>query len=72
VASPARLAPSDRGAQHRRERLQEVEAGGEAGGSLTMLEAVHRRMGEAVAAGMGARDWSAIADFTLGATPRPR
>jgi 3-hydroxyisobutyrate dehydrogenase-like beta-hydroxyacid dehydrogenase len=32
---------------------------------LPMLEAVRERLGEAVEAGMGERDWSVMADFTL-------
>ncbi len=35
-----------------------------AGKRLPMLDAVHARMGEAVAAGMGDKDWSGIADYT--------
>lgn len=42
-----------------------VDAAQEAGASAPMLGAVRKRMGEAVEAGMGARDWSAMADFTL-------
>jgi hypothetical protein len=30
-----------------------------------MLDAVRARMSEAVEAGLGERDWSAIADYTL-------
>ena len=33
--------------------------------SLPLLDAVRTRMSEAVDAGMGERDWSAIADYTL-------
>lgn len=33
---------------------------------LPMLDAVHGRMSEAVDAGLGERDWSAMAQFTLG------
>ena len=33
--------------------------------TLPMLDAVHRRMAETVDCGMGDRDWSAIADFTI-------
>lgn len=33
-----------------------------------MLDAVHRRMSEAVDAGLGERDWSAMAELTLNAT----
>ena len=36
-----------------------------AGKRLPMLDAVHARMGEAVGAGMGDKDWSGIADYTL-------
>lgn len=36
-----------------------------AGKRLPLLDAVHARMAEAVDAGMGDRDWSAIADYTL-------
>jgi 3-hydroxyisobutyrate dehydrogenase-like beta-hydroxyacid dehydrogenase len=32
---------------------------------LPMLNAVHGRMGEAVEAGFGDQDWSAMAKFTL-------
>ncbi len=35
-----------------------------AGKRLPMLDAVHARMSEAVAAGMGEKDWSGIADYT--------
>ena len=41
------------------------EAATEAGGSLPMLDAVHRRMNEAVDAGSGDKDWSAMAGFTI-------
>jgi 3-hydroxyisobutyrate dehydrogenase-like beta-hydroxyacid dehydrogenase len=42
-----------------------VDAAKEASASAPMLGAVRQRMGEAVDAGMGARDWSAMADFTM-------
>jgi len=41
------------------------EAAGSAGRTLPMLDAAHARMAEAVAAGWGQLDWSAIAKFTL-------
>lgn len=41
------------------------EAATEAGGSLPMLDAVHRRMNETVDAGSGDKDWSAMAGFTI-------
>ena len=41
------------------------EAAAEAGGALPMLDAVYRRMGEAVDAGLGDKDWSIMADFTI-------
>ena len=41
------------------------EAAGDAGKVLPMLDAVHGRMGEAVNAGFGDQDWSAMARFTL-------
>jgi 3-hydroxyisobutyrate dehydrogenase-like beta-hydroxyacid dehydrogenase len=44
------------------------EAAAAAGGSLPMLDAVYRRMGEAVDAGLGDKDWSIMADFTIKAT----
>ncbi len=40
-------------------------AGEKSGRRLPMLDAVRDRMAEAVAAGMGNQDWSAIADYTL-------
>lgn len=49
------------------------EAAQDAGRTLPMLDAVHRRMGEAVEAGLGELDWSAMAEFTLnqsGPTPK--
>jgi 3-hydroxyisobutyrate dehydrogenase-like beta-hydroxyacid dehydrogenase len=42
-----------------------TEAAATSGKGLPMLDAVRGRMTEAVAAGMGDRDWSAIADFTV-------
>jgi len=44
------------------------EAAHQAGRVLPMLQAVHGRMAEAVDAGLGDRDWSVMADFTI----RPR
>lgn len=41
------------------------EAGEQAGGSLPLLTAVHQRMAETIEAGLGDRDWSAMADFTI-------
>jgi 3-hydroxyisobutyrate dehydrogenase-like beta-hydroxyacid dehydrogenase len=41
------------------------EAAVQVGRTLPMLDAVHRRMAETVDAGMGDRDWSAMADFTI-------
>lgn len=41
------------------------EAASGAGRTLPMLDAVHGRMGQAVAAGLGDRDWSVMAQFTL-------
>jgi 3-hydroxyisobutyrate dehydrogenase-like beta-hydroxyacid dehydrogenase len=41
------------------------EAASGAGKVLPMLNAVHGRMGEAVEAGLGDQDWSAMAKFTL-------
>jgi len=41
------------------------EAAAAAGRALPMLDAVHGRMRETVDAGMGDRDWSAMAKFTL-------
>jgi 3-hydroxyisobutyrate dehydrogenase-like beta-hydroxyacid dehydrogenase len=43
------------------------EAAEQAGRELPMLAAVHGRMAETVAAGMGDRDWSAMAAVTIGA-----
>ena len=42
-----------------------TEAATQAGRRLPMLDAVRARMSEAVEAGMGERDWSAMADYTL-------
>ncbi len=42
-----------------------AEAAEQAGRSLPMLRAVHSRMSETVDAGMGERDWSAMAEFTI-------
>ena len=42
-----------------------TEAAGDAGRRLPMLEAVHGRMAEAVEAGLGDRDWSIMADYTI-------
>jgi 3-hydroxyisobutyrate dehydrogenase-like beta-hydroxyacid dehydrogenase len=39
------------------------EAAEQADSILPMLDAVHRRMSETVDAGMGERDWSAMAEF---------
>ncbi len=41
------------------------EAAGQIGRSLPMLDAVHRRMAETVDAGMGDKDWSMMAEFTI-------
>lgn len=41
------------------------EAAREAGRALPMLTAVHGRMTDAVAAGLGDRDWSAMAKYTI-------
>ncbi len=41
------------------------EAAQEAGAALPMLQAVYAQMGKAVQAGMGDRDWSSMADYTL-------
>ncbi|WP_414445255.1 NAD(P)-dependent oxidoreductase [Burkholderia sp. 22PA0106] len=41
------------------------EAAAEAGRALPMLAAVYGRMGEAVAAGLGERDWSVMAQVTI-------
>ena len=42
-----------------------VAAAATAGRTLPMLEAVRGRMAEAVDAGLGDRDWSVMADFTM-------
>ena len=42
-----------------------TEAAQDAGRRLPMLDAVRGRMGEAVDAGLGDRDWSIMADYTL-------
>lgn len=42
-----------------------TEAAQQAGRSLPMLTAVHQRMAETVEAGMGDRDWSAMAALTI-------
>ena len=41
------------------------EAAKAAGRQLPMLDAVHKRLGEAVEAGLGDKDWSIMADYTL-------
>jgi 3-hydroxyisobutyrate dehydrogenase-like beta-hydroxyacid dehydrogenase len=41
------------------------EAAEQGGRSLPMLNAVYQRMSETVDSGMGNRDWSAMADFTI-------
>lgn len=46
------------------------EAAKEAGHELPMLAAVHGRMAETVEAGMGDRDWSAMAAFTIDSKKR--
>ena len=48
-----------------------TEAGNQTGRTLPMLAAVQQRMGEAVAAGLGEKDWSVMADVTVrgGAVP---
>ena len=43
-----------------------TEAAEHAGRRLPMLDAVRGRMGEAVEAGLGEKDWSIMADYTLG------
>jgi len=50
--------------------LKDLRLAREASGGkmLPMLDAVHARMSDAVAAGMGARDWSTMADFTINHT----
>jgi len=44
------------------------EAAEEAGRALPMLAPVHGRMAETVAAGLGNRDWSAMAKLTIEST----
>jgi len=46
------------------------EAAEQGGRTLPMLDAVHRRMAETVECGMGDRDWSAIAEFTINRSTR--
>ncbi len=46
------------------------EAAKQAGRGLPMLRAVHDRMRATVESGMGDRDWSAMADFTLNVADR--
>ncbi len=41
------------------------EAAAPSGRTLRLLDAVHRQMGDAVKAGMGDRDWSSMAAFTI-------
>lgn len=47
------------------------EAAATVGSDLPMLQAVHRRMTETVEAGLGDKDWSAMADFTIRTSKRP-
>ena len=47
------------------------EAAQEAGATLPMLEATYAQMSKAIAAGMGERDWSAMADYTLKSVRKP-
>jgi hypothetical protein len=42
-----------------------MAAGGAPARRLPMLEAVHARMAEAVAAGLADKDWSVMADYTI-------
>ncbi len=42
-----------------------TEAAKDAGRRLPMLDAVRERLGEAVNAGLGDKDWSVMADYTL-------
>ena len=42
-----------------------TEAAKDAGHRLPMLDAVRGRLGEAVEAGLGEKDWSIMADYTL-------
>ena len=46
-----------------------TEAAQAAGRRLPMLDAVRIRLGEAVDAGLGDKDWSVMADYTLNRTP---
>ena len=46
------------------------EVAKESGGSLPMLDAVYKRMGEAVDAGGGDRDWGVMAGYTLDTVKR--
>lgn len=41
------------------------EAAEQRGRTLPMLDAVHRRLAQTIDAGMGDRDWSAMAEFTI-------
>lgn len=41
------------------------EASASSGRPLRMLDAVHQQMGDTVEAGMGDRDWSSMAAFTI-------
>ncbi|ALK30685.1 NAD(P)-dependent oxidoreductase [Burkholderia plantarii] len=47
------------------------EAADAAGRALPMLAAVHARMAETVAAGLGDRDWSVMAELTAGSLDTP-
>jgi 3-hydroxyisobutyrate dehydrogenase-like beta-hydroxyacid dehydrogenase len=47
------------------------EAAHRVGSELPMLSAVHQRMADAVEAGMGNRDWSIIAEFTINSAIDP-
>jgi 3-hydroxyisobutyrate dehydrogenase-like beta-hydroxyacid dehydrogenase len=42
-----------------------TEAADDAGRTLPMLDAVYRRMSDTVEAGMGMRDWAAMAEYTI-------
>tara|TARA_B100000378_G_scaffold181784_1_gene147040 strand:- start:2255 stop:2653 length:399 start_codon:yes stop_codon:yes gene_type:complete len=46
------------------------EAAEETEGSLPMLAAVYQRMSETIDAGLGDRDWSVMADYTIQSTKR--
>lgn len=51
-----------------------TEAGSATGRTLPMLDAVRERLGEAVSAGLGEKDWSIMADVTVrgpGRSPAP-